>query len=411
MAARGTKAVTGRPTPVLFVHHRRELGGSPQSLYYLLRALDRDRFEPHVYCPPGPAAGLFEDAGATVHTGRAAGFTHIWASTYRGRRWLLLGRELANLPGHAVDFRRVLKSNTFGLVHLNDSPLIPAALMARRAGIPIVWHLRSALPTEGVRSRMMRRVVSRFSAAAIAISEDVSASFGIPAAVVPNPVDLDQFRPGDAASAKQTLGLPPDRPLVSFFGYIYPLKGFRDFIESAALLRARGVDASFLIVGGDVRGEVFFGSLLGRALRELGLAQNYEFEARRLVRELGLEEVVRFVPFTRETAPLYQASDVIVAPSRGPELGRPVIEAAASGRAVIASGSLGGAGLMVPGETGYLVPKRSPNMIAVALEWLITDVPTRERLAGNARRYAEVEFSADRAAERVMRVYDKVLER
>jgi hypothetical protein len=81
-----TTSADTRPMPVLFVHHRRELGGSPQSLYYLLRALDRTRFEPHVYCPPGPAARLFEDAGATVHTGGAAGFTHIWASTYSGRR-------------------------------------------------------------------------------------------------------------------------------------------------------------------------------------------------------------------------------------------------------------------------------------------------------------------------------------
>src|SRR3954468_16310054 len=88
-----------RPVPVLFVHHRSELGGAPESLSYLIRELDRGRFEPHVYCPPGPAAELFREAGATVHTGVVAGFTHIWASTYRGRRWLLLVRELARLPG------------------------------------------------------------------------------------------------------------------------------------------------------------------------------------------------------------------------------------------------------------------------------------------------------------------------
>src|SRR5262249_49690652 len=87
-----------RPTPILFVHHRSELGGAPASLSYLIRELDRDRFEPHVYCPPGPAAELFREAGAVVHTGEVAAFTHIWASTYSGRRWLLLARELARLP-------------------------------------------------------------------------------------------------------------------------------------------------------------------------------------------------------------------------------------------------------------------------------------------------------------------------
>jgi glycosyltransferase involved in cell wall biosynthesis len=399
----------GLPTPILYVHHRPELGGSPQSLYYLLGTLDRSRFEPHVYCPAGPSAELFADAGASVHTGPVAGFTHIWASTYSGLRWLLLGRELRNLPGHVAELRRVLASTKFGLVHLNDSPLIPAALLARRAGIPVVWHLRSSLPDDGIRSRALRRIVSRLSAAAIAINSDVKESFQVPAAIVPNPVDLERFKPSDVSEAKSRIGLPTDRPLVSLFGYIYPLKGFRDFIESARLVRSSGIDAFFLIVGSDVRGAAFFGSIYGRVLRTLGLARDYESQARQLVHDLGLDDVVEFVPFTRNTAPLYQASDIVVAPSRGPELGRPVIEAAACGRAVIASGSLSGAGLLIPGETGYLVPRRSPNMLAVALEWLIRDEATRNRFAANARLHAEDTFNAEHAAERVMEIYDSVL--
>ena len=43
-------------TPVLYVHHRSELGGAPASLSYLIRELDDEQFEPHIYCPPGPAA-------------------------------------------------------------------------------------------------------------------------------------------------------------------------------------------------------------------------------------------------------------------------------------------------------------------------------------------------------------------
>ena len=51
-------------TPVLFVHHRSELGGAPASLSYLIRELDDEQFEPHIYCPPGPAAELFRESGA-----------------------------------------------------------------------------------------------------------------------------------------------------------------------------------------------------------------------------------------------------------------------------------------------------------------------------------------------------------
>src|SRR3954470_23143045 len=170
-----------RPVPVLFVHHRSELGGAPESLSYLIRELDRKRFEPHVYCPSGPAADLFREAGATVHTGAVAGFTHIWASTYRGRRWLLFGRELARLPAHARQFRRTLKRHRFELVHFNDSPLIPAAALAHRAGLPVVWHLRSALPDGGHdrRSQLIRDAIGSLATTSVAINEDVAAVFGV----------------------------------------------------------------------------------------------------------------------------------------------------------------------------------------------------------------------------------------
>src|SRR5919197_6369586 len=111
----------GAPRPILLVHHRSELGGAPTSLSYLIRELDRTEFEPHIYCPAGASARLFAEAGANVHEGTVASFTHIWASTYRGRRWLLLLRELGRLPAHLLAFGRVLRRDRFDLVHLNDS--------------------------------------------------------------------------------------------------------------------------------------------------------------------------------------------------------------------------------------------------------------------------------------------------
>jgi len=399
------------PAPILYVHHRPELGGAPTSLSYLLRSLDRDRFEPHVYCPPGPVTELFRSAGATVHEGPVAAFTHIWASTYRGRRWVLFGRELAQLPRHLLHFRRTLAHRRFALVHLNDTPLLPAAFVAHSAGLPLIWHLRSALPRNGrdTRSRLIRRAVVELGAASIAISEDVARTFGVDAHIVPNSVDLDRFSPGDRAAAREALGIAPDVPVVAYFGFIYPSKGFHDFIHAASLLRHRGRRALYLIVGGPVRGSEFFDTLLGRTLQRVDLARDHATEAQQRVRELDLDASVRFVPFTADPAALYRASDVVVAPSRGPELGRPVLEAAACGRAVVASGSTTGAGILLPDETGCLVPRRSPEILSAALHRLLDDEGLRRRLGENARAHAELHFDADRNAARVMDIYEGLL--
>ena len=397
-------------TPVLYVHHRSELGGAPASLSYLIRELDDEQFEPHIYCPPGPAAELFREAGAHVHTGPVAGFTHIWASTYRGRRWLLFARELALLPQHVLRFRRTLRRNQFELVHFNDSPLIPAAWLARRENLPVVWHLRSALPDGGKdrRSAFVRAAIQKLATTSIAITHDVANVFGVGSTVVPNSVDLARFRPGDPASAKAALGLPADRPVVSYFGFIYPSKGFREFIEAAARLRDRGLDASYLIVGGAVRGEEFFRTLVGRSLQLADLTRNYESEAKQLVDELGLTELFRFVPFTQDTANLYQASDVVVAPSQGPELGRPVIEAAASGVPVVASGSRTGGGVIVPGETGVLVDNFGAETLADAVAELLAESTRRESFGRRARAHAEENFDPAKNARRIESIYRRI---
>jgi glycosyltransferase involved in cell wall biosynthesis len=403
--------LAARPrTPVLFVHHRSELGGAPASLSYLIRELDDARFEPHIYCPPGAAAELFRESGARVHTGAVAGFTHIWASTYRGRRWLLFARELALLPQHVLQFRRTLRRHRFELVHFNDSPLIPAAWLARHEGLPVVWHLRSALPEGGRdrRSGFVRAAIRRLATTSIAINHDVGSVFGVGSTVVPNSVDLDRFRPGDQEAAKAALGLPSRRPVVSYFGFIYPSKGFREFIEAAALLRDRGRDASYLIVGGAVRGEEFFRTAIGRGLQLADLTRDYESEAKRLVDDLGLTEVVRFVPFTQDTANLYQASDIVVAPSQGPELGRPVIEAAASGVPVVASGSRTGGGVVVPGETGVLVDDFGQETLADAVDELLLDTSHRAALGRAARVHAERNFDPARNARRIEEIYRRI---
>jgi glycosyltransferase involved in cell wall biosynthesis len=397
-------------TPILLVHHRSELGGAPASLSYLIHELDLAEFEPHIYCPPGPAAELFREAGAHVHTGAVAGFTHIWASTYRGRRWLLFARELALLPKHLVQFRRTLRRHRFELVHFNDSPLIPAAWLARREGLPVVWHLRSALPDGGAdrRSAFVRAAIRKLATTSIAINHDVGDVFGVGSTVVANSVDLERFQPGDPQAAKKTLGLSATRPVVSYFGFIYPSKGFREFIEAAALLRDRGFDASYLIVGGAVRGEEFFQTVVGRGLQLADLTRDYESEAKRLVEELGLADDVRFVPFTQDTANLYQASDVVVAPSRGPELGRPVIEAAASGVPVVASGSRTGGGVVVPGETGVLVDDFGVDALANAVAELLGDPKRRARLGRAARAHAEANFDPALNARRIEGIYRQI---
>jgi glycosyltransferase involved in cell wall biosynthesis len=389
---------------VLFVHHRRELGGAPVSLALLVGALDLERFEPHVFCPPGAAAELFRGAGATVHTGPVAGFTHVWASTYHGARWLLLGRELLGLPGHVAAFGRVLREGGFDIVHVNDSPPLAAAWLARRRGLPIVWHLRSAPPegAPGLRLRLLRRAIAGWSAAAIAINADVVRAWDVGAEPVPNPVDLSRFSPAAAAPERP-------RPVVSSVGFLYPAKGFREVIGAAAQLRDRGVEATVVLAGGAVRDAEWFRSPAGRLAQRLGLAHDYGAEARALVAELGLGDRIRFDGYTGEIADVYRESDVVVAASQGPEIGRSLLEAAACGVPAVGTGSRTGGGVLVPDETTLFASGRDAGALADRVAELLSDPERRSRMGAAARSHSVATFDPDRVARQVEAIYDRLL--
>jgi D-inositol-3-phosphate glycosyltransferase len=191
------------------------------------------------------------------------------------------------------------------------------------------------------------------------------------------------FAPGDRSGARRALDLPPDSPVVLFVGRIQPLKAPDVAVRALAALDRP--DAMLLVVGG-----------------ASGADGDSEVQAlHRLIRDLGVEDRVRFVPPQPHhiLSTYYRAATAVVVPSRSESFGLVALEASACGVPVVASGVGGLLTLVDHGETGYLVPDRDPAMFARYLREII-DHPAHaaalgRRGAERARRYTW-SFSAAR---------------
>ncbi|MBA3841448.1 MAG: glycosyltransferase family 4 protein [Actinobacteria bacterium] len=390
---------------VLFVHHRPQPSGAARSLALLIGALGAE-WDAHVLVPGGGAAEIFAEAGATVHRAPVPAFTHTWDVHYHGLRWLVALRELAAVPPHARALSRLLHELKPDVVHLNDSVMIASAAIARHAKAPVVWHLRSSLAFggNGSRSRWIARQVDRTASAVIAIDTDVAASFPIrtAVAVIPNPVLAEEGEPAQ-------LDLPEGRLAVGFFGYLRRQKGWAEFLEALRLLADRQVPVHGVVVGGGVRPPSAFRGLRGRSLEALGIPDEQGAFERR-TRELRLEGVVTQRPFTRDIGAIYRALDIVVFPNQGEGLGRPVIEAAAYGLPVVASGSADGGGVLVPDVTGVLLAHGTPDELADALGRLASDPALIARLGSAALRHA-ARAAPMRVAQQVEAVWRDVVGR
>jgi glycosyltransferase involved in cell wall biosynthesis len=86
----------------------------------------------------------------------------------------------------------------------------------------------------------------------------------------------------------------------------------------------------------------------------------------------GLQEVVTLSSHIGDMAPAYMAADIVVSASSKPEaFGRVPAEAAAMGRAVIATAHGGALETILPGQTGLLVPPGDAVALGEALMSLL----------------------------------------
>jgi phosphatidylinositol alpha-mannosyltransferase len=275
------------------------------------------------------------------------------------------------------------------LVHVHE-PLTPSTSMfaMRASRVPVVatFHSgasRSLLFT--VAAPVLRRMANRIDvrvAVSRAAESFVAPRIGGTFEIVPNGVDVDQFREAEPAA------LPEGRRLL-FVGRLHERKGFAHAVRAFALLAPRFPDLQLVVVGeGSQR----------RALETLPR------EIRSRVLELGALD-------NRAWPPYAAAADVFVAPNVGGEsFGLILVEAMAAGLPIVASDIPGFDEVLTDGVEGSLVPRRDPRALAAGVARILEDPALSARMGAAARARAET-FSWDRVTDRLEDLYREAIRR
>ena len=199
--------------------------------------------------------------------------------------------------------------------------------------------------------------------------------------VIPNGVDLEEFKPIQRNVAREALGVPKGRKILAFVAdsWSYPRKGFRLLLDALDSLKARR-DLFLLVVGQPKRLPISLPSL-----------------------QVGH---VQAVTFLRQ---LYSAADVFVIPSLEDNQPNTVLEAMACGTPVVGF-NVGGIPEMVDeGKTGLLVQRGDVQKLARAIEFLLDHEEERGTMAAQARKRAEKRFSREAQVQRYLELYSRLL--
>ncbi|MFC5175741.1 D-inositol-3-phosphate glycosyltransferase [Nocardioides taihuensis] len=208
-------------------------------------------------------------------------------------------------------------------------------------------------------------------------------------------VDLDVFRPHPVAEARHSVGLPEDALVVLFAGRIQPLKAPDVLLRAVAVLLERRPDLRARLVVPVVGGPS-------------GTGLEHPESLAQLAAELGLDDVVRFVPPVEqvELARWCAAADLVAVPSYNESFGLVAVEAQATGTPVLAAAVGGLTTVVRDGHSGLLLDTHEPDDWAHAIERLLVDEPLRARLSRGALEQAR-SFAWETTAEHTLDVYEQ----
>jgi glycogen synthase len=239
-----------------------------------------------------------------------------------------------------------------------------------------------------------------------AMREDVHQLYGVPfekIRVIPNGIDLDQYKPTPNPAVVARYGIDRDRPFVLFVGRITRQKGIIHLVNAIPHLRP-GVQVVLCAGAPDTE--------------EIGQEMTEKVEQARRAKANPIIWIARVVP-KEDLIPLYTQAAVFVCPSVYEPFGIINLEAMACGTPVVASAVGGIREVVVPGETGLLVPfeRRGPTDfepvdpdrfardLAEAVNSLLDDPPLREAMGARSRERVERFFSWPSVARRTLDFY------
>jgi glycosyltransferase involved in cell wall biosynthesis len=200
---------------------------------------------------------------------------------------------------------------------------------------------------------------------------------------IPNPIDINIFKPFNQNSSRDLWSLPKNKKLI-LFGAMSATSDLRKgFLElSGAVKDLKGKDIELVVFGSN---KPLNNINLNLKIHYLGNIDNDE----------GL-------------AKLYSAADVMIVPSLQENLSNSIMESLSCGTPVVGFNIGGNSDMIEHKKNGYLSAPFKPDSLKSGIEWVLNS-PNYNQLCKNARNKVIHEFDSKVVAKKYIKLYEEIL--
>ena len=264
------------------------------------------------------------------------------------------------------------------------------------AGLVLKWvfrapvHLLFTSAAQRSHQPFTKWLIGRMDAV-IATSARSGSYLDVPHEVVMHGIDLDLFHPPGTNEDDFTAAGLPGRFAIGCFGRVREQKGTDLFVDAMIQLLPQFPDWTAVIAG-------------RVTVENRAFAQTLQDK----IDKAGLSDRIVLLGEVPDVKLWFRRLSLYVAPSRNEGFGLTPLEAMASETPVVASDAGAYAEMVVPGETGAVVPAGDGEALTAAIRPYLAD-PSRAKTEGRqALAHVRQHFPLAREAEGIARVYDRL---
>ena len=373
---------------ILILHSSNDLYGASKIFLQTIELLKSNGHQIYIVLPAeGPLDKMisqFKDVNISYHS------LGVLRKKYLNPLGLI-NRLVANVK--AIKFlSKYIKDHSIDLVYTNTSTILCGGIAAKQNGIASLFHVHEIPTGNKLYEFLSGKIINWYSSKVLTVSNSVKSHWlkNI------NENKIERIYNGivfEKIDSLNKLEIDQDNFVITSVARIIPYKGHGYLIDIADELVKKSTKFKFLIVGD---------TLPSYAL--------YEKSVKQKVKDLGLENQIKFLGFREDVSSILKQSDLFIHPAISPDPLPTVLFESLYNDLPSAATNLGGAiEILDNGNNGLLIPFNDPKKAANLINEYCSNNVLQKKHLENSKKNFKINFSSESFNKNILKEVNNLL--
>ncbi|MDA9362215.1 glycosyltransferase family 4 protein [Flavobacteriaceae bacterium] len=372
---------------ILLLHSSNDLYGASKIFLQLIDLLTKNGFDVHIIIPE---KGMLDD----FLIKKNIKIVYIELGVLR-KKYLtplgLINRAVANIKVIAF-LSNYIKDHSIDLVYTNTSTILCGGIAAKKNGVTSLFHIHEIPTGNKLYEFLSGKIINRYSSKVLTVSNSVKKHW----LKYIDDKKIERIYNGIIISKTDSLiqlERNQDDFVITSVARIIPYKGHKYLIDIADELVKKSTKFKFLIVGDTLPSYV-----------------SYEKSVKQKVKDLRLEDQIKFLGFREDVSSILKQSDLFIHPAVAPDpLPTVLFESLYNDLPSVATNLGGAIEILDNGNNGLLIPYNDPKKAANLINEYCTNTKLQKKHLENSKKNFKINFNSESFNKNILKEVNNLL--